>query len=234
MTITEKALIESIPFKWRLPEIVGDVDWTGIVERLNSCKKYYPRFHDIFNALKLNPENVKVVILGQDPYHDGSAHGYAFSCESSKTPASLRNIFKEIIREYDMPEDFMPQSNNLMKWVDEGVLLLNTILTVEPKKPKSHAKIGWEVFTTNIVRYISQNYKDVIFLAWGKDAQDLVYDNKEEHKNVWKIPFKNIISAGHPSPLNTTKPFYGCDCFTDCNDRLVSRKVLPIRWKVLW
>ena len=231
--LTIQSLIDSIPEAWRSPEITNGVNWQSIVNKLNS-ERYYPAFSDIFNALKLNPENVKVVILGQDPYHNGTAHGYSFSCESSFCPASLKNIFRELGREYDLPEKVMPRTNNLKAWSDEGVLLLNTLLTVEPGKPKSHAKIGWEQFTSNILRYLCNHHKDVIYLAWGKDAQDIVYDNKHEHEDMWKIPHKNIIPSGHPSPMNTTKPFYGCNCFVECNDRLVQNKILPIRWRIIY
>ena len=193
-----------------------------IDEELNKSK-FYPKIDQIFNAINnIELSKLKAVIIGQDPYHNGSAHGYSFSVlPSRQIPASLQNIFKELKTEYNIST--LPSSGCLLPWTDEGVLLLNTILTVEPSKPKSHANIGWQDFTNAIIQYIDNNYK-VVFLAWGNNAQktcNIVHNNP-------------VIKSGHPSPLNTSKPFVGCNCFKECNNELIKMGILPIRWNVLW
>lgn len=198
--------------------------WKDIMIVLNSCS-YLPKKQDLFNALnKCEPDKVKVVILGQDPYiHSNEAHGFSFSVpKGTNIPPSLRNIFNELAREYN--KNTLPISGCLMDWEEEGVLLLNSILTVEEGISRSHKNIGWERFTSAIIRYID-NHNKCVFMAWGKDAQ--VICSKEVVNN-------KILCAGHPSPLNTTKPFVGCNCFKECNELLKSYDRLPVRWLRIW
>ena len=194
--------------------------WYDIISELNSGP-YLPKKVNLFNALNHCPPNkVKVVILGQDPYiHENEAHGYSFSVPNgTAVPPSLRNIFNELIREYNQTS--VSQSGCLVSWEDDGVLLLNSVLTVKPNMSHSHAGIGWENFTSAIIRYID-NHNKCVFLAWGKDARNICSDEVTNNK---------ILIAGHPSPLNTARPFVGCNCFKECNELLKSYKLLPVRW----
>ena len=194
--------------------------WDDIIAALNSGP-YLPKKLDLFNALNHCPPNkVKVVILGQDPYiHENEACGYSFSVPTGTgIPPSLRNIFNELMKEYN--QTIMPRNGKLTSWEDDGVLLLNTIMTVKPNASRSHANIGWEHFTDAIIRYID-NHNKCVFLAWGSYAQKMCSERVVNNK---------ILMAGHPSPLNTAKPFVGCNCFKDCNELLKSYKLLPIRW----
>jgi len=195
--------------------------WKSIIETLNKSQNYLPRKKDLFNALNSCPPNkVSVVILGQDPYiHENEAHGYSFSVPTGTSiPPSLRNIFKEIAQEYNIQT--IPTSGCLTSWANDGVLLLNSILTVEAGSSRSHKNIGWEQFTSAIIRYIDIHNK-CVFLAWGKDAQTICQQQVNNNK---------ILSAGHPSPLNTYNPFVGCNCFKTCNEILKENNILPIRW----
>lgn len=195
--------------------------WKSIIEALNKSKCYLPRKKDIFNALNnCPPSKVSVVILGQDPYvHENEAHGYSFSVpQGTNIPPSLRNIFKELGNEYNT--QIMPSSGCLTSWEADGVLLLNSILTVEAGLSRSHKNIGWEYFTSAIIRYLDIHNK-VVFMAWGKDAQTICEQN---------VTNNQILTAGHPSPLNTFKPFVGCNCFKDANEILKQNDILPVRW----
>ena len=194
--------------------------WADILAELNKSP-YLPKKTDLFNALNhCPPKHVKVVIIGQDPYiHENEAHGYSFSVPKGVTPPpSLRNVFNELIREYN--QTLLPQNGCLTSWEDDGVLLLNSVLTVQPNVSHSHSCIGWEAFTSAIIRYIDRHNK-CVFMAWGKDAQTIC--SNEVHNN-------KILMAGHPSPLNTYRPFVGCNCFKECNELLKSYNLLPVRW----
>ena len=183
----------------------------------------FPPKHLLFNAFHLtHPDKVKVVILGQDPYHgEGEAHGLAFSVpDGIKTPPSLRNIFKEIQSEF--PDSATPESGNLTRWAKQGVLLLNTVLTVRKDSARSHAGLGWELFTDAVIKAISDNSEGVVFMLWGKDAaakQSLI--NRDRHL---------VLSAPHPSPLSAYRGFFGCMNFAEANTYLERQGKSPIVW----
>lgn len=228
MPITKERLQSYIPHSWQ-QVLQGELEkdyWDSIVKTLNECDEFFPPLPEVFNALKeVTPENVKVVLLGQDPYPTKDvAHGYSFSVKKGKSiPLSLQNIFKELSLEYKI--EFSPQDGNLEKWEEDGVLLLNTILTVEEHSPLSHKNIGWERFTDAIIKYLYEKNKNIIFLCLGGKARETV--------TRLKIDFKNIVFAAHPSPVNTKGGFIGSNCFINVNNELMSRGELPIRWILL-
>ena len=191
-----------------------------------SGKIIYPPGPLIFNAFNQTPfHKVKVVLLGQDPYHGaGQAHGLSFSVANGiKPPPSLINIFKEIKTDIgvSMPEQY----GNLTRWAEQGVLLLNSALTVRANEPFSHAKFGWLNFTDAVITKISEEKKGVIFLLWGKFAQDKqVLINETKHF---------VLKAAHPSPFSADKGFFGCRHFSKVNELLIQQGVTPIDWKLL-
>lgn len=192
----------------------------------NAGKIIYPPGPLIFNAFNHTPFNkVKVVILGQDPYHNpGQAHGLSFSVPAGiKPPPSLVNIFKEIQKDLGiaMPEGY----GNLTRWADQGVLLLNAILTVRANEPASHAKIGWMNFTDTVITKISDEKKGIIFLLWGKFAQEkqILIDETKHF----------VLKAAHPSPFSADKGFFGCKHFSKTNELLTDQGLTPINWKLL-
>jgi len=197
---------------------------SDFIEKESKNKKIYPEKKNIFNCFYFTPvQNVKVVILGQDPYcKEGQANGLAFSVSHKvELPGSLRNIYKELY--YDLG---IPISNNgyLISWAKQGVLLLNSILTVEKNKPKSHANIGWESFTDNIIKILSKIDKRIIFVFWGKHAND-----KKKFINLKK----NILfESSHPSPLSANKGFFGSRPFSKINMCLKLMKQKQINWKI--
>lgn len=189
-------------------------------------KKYriYPPSTLIFNAFELTPvSKVKVVILGQDPYHgDGQAHGLCFSVPKGvKIPPSLVNIYKEINRDLNLP---IPDHGNLEKWAQQGVLLLNATLTVRANEAGSHQKRGWEEFTDAVIKGISAQCEGVVFLLWGNYAQakELLVD-KSKHM---------VLKSVHPSPLSAHRGFIGCGHFSATNNYLSSLGKEPIDWSV--
>ena len=192
----------------------------------NNGKTIYPPGPLIFNAFNQTPfDKVKVVILGQDPYHNpGQAHGLSFSVPNGiKPPPSLVNIYKEIQKDVDIP---MPAGyGNLTKWAEQGVLLLNAILTVRANEPASHAKNGWMNFTDAVITKISDEKKGVIFLLWGKFAQEkqLLIDETKHF----------VLKAAHPSPFSADKGFFGCKHFSKTNELLTNQGLTPINWKLL-
>ena len=183
----------------------------------------YPPGNQIFRAFDLTPvENLKVVILGQDPYHGpGQAHGLSFSVSAGvPAPPSLKNIFKEIESDLGVKMSGYP---DLEKWARQGVLLLNAVLTVRAGVAASHSKIGWEEFTDAVIRYISDNCEGVIFLLWGNFARSksALIDHSRHH----------VLEAAHPSPL-ARGAFFGCRHFSQTNALLVSRGLQPIDWQL--
>ncbi len=187
-------------------------------------KTIYPPGSLIFNAFNQTPfEKVKVVILGQDPYHGyGQAHGLSFSVQDGvKPPPSLINIFKELQKDIGMP---LPASGNLTKWALQGVLLLNSVLTVRANEPASHAKLGWTNFTDAVISKISDQKEGVIFLLWGKYAQEKqqLIDETKHH----------VFKAAHPSPFSADKGFFGCRHFSKTNQCLVASGRDPIDWQL--
>ena len=183
----------------------------------------FPEKQNIFKAFYLTKlDNLKVVILGQDPYHGfGQAQGLAFSTPANiKNPPSMQNILKEI--QSDLGKKSICEDGDLTPWAKQGVLLLNTILTVEEAKPKSHHNLGWEVFTDNVIKYISDNCEDTIFILWGSPAisKTKLIDRKKHH----------ILTAPHPSPLSSYRGFFGCKHFSQTNDILKSLNKEAIIW----
>ncbi len=182
----------------------------------------YPSDKDIYNAFNHCPiDSVKVVILGQDPYHGpGQAHGLSFSVKPGVPfPPSLLNIFKEI--EADLGKS-LPLNGDLTRWADQGVFLLNATLTVIAHQAGSHQKKGWEEFTDEVIRIISDKRKNVVFLLWGAYAQkkSSLIDSKKHL----------ILTAPHPSPLSSYRGFFGCKHFSKTNEYLVANGVMPIDW----
>jgi uracil-DNA glycosylase len=182
----------------------------------------YPPGHLIFNAFDKTPFNeVKVVILGQDPYHGpGQAHGLSFSVpDGVSPPPSLNNIYKELHADIGLP---IPKTGNLTKWAEQGVLLLNAVLTVRANEPASHAKIGWMDFTDAVIRHISDHKGGVVFLLWGKFAQEkqVLIDETKHH----------VLKAAHPSPFSADKGFFGCKHFSRTNELLRKQNLTAIDW----
>jgi uracil-DNA glycosylase len=191
----------------------------------------YPPKNTIFNAFKYTPfKDIKVVIVGQDPYHGaGQAHGLSFSVpDGVKIPPSLRNIYKEISRDTGMN---IPMYGNLENWAKQGVFLLNASLTVRESEANSHSKKGWLAFTNSCVEKINRDHSGVVFLAWGRFAHD-VCANIDTTKHC-------VIKTSHPSPLGATKhgkdftAFMGSGCFTQVNENLVKFGKTPIDWNCL-
>jgi len=185
-------------------------------------KTIYPPGPLIFNAFNTTPfEQVKVVLLGQDPYHGyGQAHGLSFSVPDGVTPPpSLINIFKELHNDIGLP---IPKTGNLTKWAKQGVLLLNAVLTVRANEAASHAKIGWMEFTNAVISKISEEKEGVVFLLWGKFAQEKqgLIDETKHH----------VLKAAHPSPFSADKGFFGCKHFSKTNEYLVKQRLAPIDW----
>jgi uracil-DNA glycosylase len=191
---------------------------------MDQGKVVYPKSTDIFNAFSLCPfPQVKVVILGQDPYHNPlQAHGLCFSVANGiAPPPSLVNIFKEI--KSDLGFD-IPTTGNLNNWAKQGVLLLNASLTVEAHLPMSHSKIGWQIFTDAIIKKLSEQRENLVFLLWGKFAQSkAVMIDANKHL---------ILQAAHPSPLSAYNGFWGCRHFSKTNEYLLSHNFSPIDWQL--
>ncbi|MGF1900099.1 uracil-DNA glycosylase [Aliivibrio sifiae] len=186
-------------------------------------KTIFPQEADIFTAFDLTTFNdVKVVILGQDPYHGaGQAHGLSFSVlPGIKIPPSLRNMYKELAQDID--GFIIPDHGYLESWAKQGVLLLNTVLTVEEGKAHSHAKFGWELFTDAIIQHINAHNDGVVFLLWGSHAQKKG-SNIDEHRH-------SILKAPHPSPLSAHRGFFGCKHFSQTNELLREKNLSEINW----
>ncbi|AEO07995.1 uracil-DNA glycosylase [Buchnera aphidicola str. Ua (Uroleucon ambrosiae)] len=183
----------------------------------------YPHQRDIFNAFFLTCfNNIKVVILGQDPYFShNQAHGLSFSVpEHQNIPPSLKNIYKEL--NSDFKKNFVFKHGCLISWAKQGVFLLNTILTVESGKPKSHSSIGWNIFTDKVISMINLHKNSIIFLLWGNDAQKKsILINHNNHY---------ILKASHPSPLSAYRGFFGCKHFSLTNKILLKNGQKPINW----
>ena len=184
----------------------------------------YPPGPLIFNAFNTTPlPNVKVLLLGQDPYHGkGQAHGLSFSVpDGVRPPPSLQNIFKELESDLNIPR---PSTGNLTPWAEQGVMLLNALLTVRATKPASHHNIGWETFTNAVIQKISDVHQGVVFLLWGKYAQqkEELIDSKKHH----------VLKAAHPSPYSADTGFFGCKHFSKTNKLLEASGKKPIDWRL--
>ena len=184
----------------------------------------YPDKHDIFNALNYTDfKDVKVVILGQDPYHaPNQAHGLSFSVKPRvKTPPSLKNIFKEL---HDDLGCYVPNNGYLKKWSDQGVLLLNTVLTVRAGNANSHKGLGWELFTNKIISSLNDSKHPIVFMLWGNNAIS--------KKKLITNPDHYIIESVHPSPLSAHRGFLGSKPFSKANNFLISKGEKPIDWQI--
>jgi len=192
-----------------------------LVKNEYKTKICYPQYKDIFNALRYTDyDEVKVVILGQDPYHgENEAHGLSFSVqEGVKRPPSLNNIFKELYNDLNIKRE----NNNLTDWAQQGVLLLNAIMSVEKDTPLSHKGFGWEIFTDNIIKYLNKREKPIVFILWGSFAR-----SKKElitNKNHY------IIESAHPSPLSANRGFFGSKPFSKTNAFLEKNDIEKINW----
>lgn len=216
-------------------------EWDGVLEEEFSSENYkklreflkseysnhtiYPSMYDIFNSMKSTPFNsVKVVLLGQDPYHnEGQAMGLSFSVpDGIDIPPSLANIFKELYAETGIPPK---KSGDLTGWAKQGVLLLNTVLTVRAHSANSHKGRGWEAFTDSIIKKISDKKEHVVFLLWGGNARS--------KKNLIDKDRHLILECAHPSPLSAYNGFFGCGHFNKTNEYLKSNGISPVDWSAL-
>jgi len=187
-------------------------------------KIIYPKQTDVFNALKYTPfDDVRVVIIGQDPYHGpNQAHGLCFSVQNSiPIPPSLKNIFQEIEEDLGIPT---PSHGCLTKWAKQGILLLNATLTVESGKPQSHANIGWNIFTDQVIKVLNEQKEGLIFLLWGSQAQRKAeFVDRKKHY---------VLEAPHPSPLSAHRGFLGCGHFSKTNQLLKTMGQKEIDWRL--
>ena len=194
----------------------------GFVKQEYASRTIFPPAGQIFNAFNTCPfNNVKVVILGQDPYHGpGQAHGLCFSVNDGiQFPPSLQNIFKEITSDLGIP---VPKTGNLTRWAEQGVLLLNATLTVRASQAGSHQGKGWEEFTDSVIKIISEKAENVVFILWGSYAiKKKALINASKHC---------ILTAPHPSPLSSYRGFFGCKHFSQTNTYLTSKGKTPIEW----
>lgn len=183
----------------------------------------YPDKNSVFECFRITPLNkVKVLILGQDPYHGaGQAHGLCFSiANNSNLPPSLKNIYKELSSDINFT---LTKNGNLTKWAEQGVLLLNTILTVRANQPKSHEKIGWEIFTDKIISILNELDRPIVFIFWGNNAKS--------KQQLVSNPKHLILQACHPSPFSATN-FFGCKHFSKTNEFLIKNGLEPINWQL--
>ncbi|MEI6859611.1 MAG: uracil-DNA glycosylase [Shewanella sp.] len=191
----------------------------------NSGKAIFPLQEEVFTAFEKTPlDKVRVVVIGQDPYHGpNQAHGLCFSVKHGvKIPPSLVNIYKELVT--DIPSFKTPDHGHLSSWAEQGVLMLNTVLTVEQGKAHSHAKSGWETFTTHVLKLLNEQETPIIFILWGAHAikKGKVITSGHHH----------ILSGPHPSPLSAYRGFFGCEHFSKTNALLTSLGTKPIDWSV--
>lgn len=196
---------------------------TFVEDEYNSNVIYPPK-EDVFNALKYTSlEDVKVVILGQDPYfNEKQAHGLCFSVQLGvDVPPSLRNIYTELETDLGL---FRPNNGYLTKWAKQGVLMLNTVLTVRAENPNSHQGKGWEKFTDAIIRKLNEQDRPIVYMLWGKPAQTKI--------KMLNNPNHLILKAPHPSPLSAYRGFFGCKHFSTANDFLEKNGLLPIDWQI--
>ena len=189
-----------------------------------NTKTIFPERKNIMNSMKYTPyERVKVVIVGQDPYHGiGEAHGLCFSVQPGiKTPPSLVNIYKELKRDLGC---YIPNNGCLIKWAKEGVLLLNSVLTVVKDTPGSHRGKGWEIFTDTIIKSINEKDEPVVFLLWGSYAKEkAAYITNPKHL---------VLKTSHPSPFSVRNGFDGCSHFSKTNEFLKSHGIEPVDWQI--
>ena len=196
----------------------------SFIDKEYNTKTIFPPREKIFEAFKLTPfEQTKVVIIGQDPYHgEGEAHGLAFSVYNGiKIPPSLKNIYKEINAEYGYE---IPNTGYLIKWAKQGVLMLNTVLTVEKDKPASHKAKGWEVFTDRVIEELNNSEQPLVFMLWGNYAKSKA--------QLINNPKHLILESAHPSPFSARNGFFGNNHFKLANDFLLKNGIEQIDWKI--
>ena len=188
-----------------------------------ATKTIFPPKEKIFNALNLVPiKEVKVVIIGQDPYHvPGQADGLAFSCNNGTPQPSLTNIFKEISDDLGLT---MSKNTDLTAWAKQGVLLLNTSLTVIEHKPASHSNENWHTFTNEVVKILNEQAQPIVFMLWGNHAKSFL--------PLLNNPKHLILTSAHPSPFSAYHGFFGCKHFSKCNQFLISNEISPINWQL--
>ncbi len=194
------------------------------LEEEYATQTIYPPKEDVFNALAYTPyQNARVVILGQDPYHGkGQAHGLCFSVKKGITPPpSLKNMYKELQSDLGCT---IPEHGELTKWAKQGVLMLNTVLSVREGKPNSHAKKGWETFTDQIIGKMNEKNTPVVFLLWGRHAQ--------QKAELITNPQHLILMCAHPSPFSARNGFFGCQHFSKTNAFLTEHQLKPIDWQI--
>jgi uracil-DNA glycosylase len=195
------------------------------IEKEYTTSTVFPNKENIFTAFNLTPlQEVKVVIIGQDPYHnERQAHGLCFSVvpEQEKIPPSLVNIYKELQTDLGC---YIPNNGYLKKWATQGVLMLNTVLTVRAHEPNSHQKKGWEQFTDAVIQAVNEVDRPVVYLLWGGPAQ--------AKRKMLTNPLHLILEAPHPSPLSSYRGFFGCKHFSQANEFLVAKEVTPIDWQI--
>ncbi|WP_339831470.1 uracil-DNA glycosylase [Paenibacillus sp. FSL R7-0272] len=184
----------------------------------------YPPKEDLFSALKLTPyHRVKAVIIGQDPYHGaGQAHGLSFSVRPGvRVPPSLKNIYKELHADLGVP---VPKHGSLIHWAEQGVLLLNAVLTVRESQPNSHQALGWQTFTDAVIRELNERNEPMVYMLWGSHAQKKgAFINRDKHL---------VLESTHPSPLAAHRGFLGSRPFSKANEFLVSKGIKPIDWTI--
>ena len=190
----------------------------SFIDQQYKTKTIYPNKKDIFNAYNFNQENIKVIIIGQDPYHQyNQANGYAFSCNTNKLPPSLKNIYKELYNDLKI----IKTNGNLINWFNQGVILINTILTVEESKPLSHNNNLYDKLFNNFINYINNLDQPIVFLLWGNNAK--------KYKPLINNKFY-ILQSSHPSPLSYHKGFYNSKPFSKINNYLKINNIKPIDW----
>lgn len=194
------------------------------LKREYATQKIYPNMYDIFNALKYTPYNdVKVVIIGQDPYHQpNQAHGLCFSVKKGvKIPPSLQNIYKELNSDLGV---IPPKHGELTEWAKQGILMLNNVLTVRESCPNSHKNVGWEIFTDKVIEILNNHETPIVFLLWGANAR--------KKAEIITNPKHLKLCTVHPSPLSAYGGFFGCKHFSKANEFLTQNGLSPINWEI--
>ena len=205
-------------------ESSGFKSFMNVVDKEYKEKTVYPLRDNIFNALKFTPfEKVKVVIVGQDPYHgEGEAHGLSFSVQDGiKVPPSLKNIYKELESDLGIKS---PNSGDLTTWANEGVLLLNASLTVIKDTPNSHKDLGWTLLTDYIIKKLNTKNDPIVFILWGSFARS--------KKQFITNPIHYVVESTHPSPFSANNGFFGSKPFSKTNDFLINNNIKPINWQL--
>ena len=197
------------------------VNIINTVDNLYKEKEIYPKKEDVFNAFKIPYSDIKVVILGQDPYHgEGEAHGYAFSCLKKPIPPSLKNIYKELYSDLGIEKDMT--NGDLTPWANQGVMLLNAGLTVEKDKPNSHKDLGWNKFTDAVISKLNEREDPIVFILWGNFAR--------EKAKLITNPQHLVIESAHPSPFSARNGFFGSRPFSKTNEFLKKNNKKEINW----